>query len=405
MDISALTAPIRTFIQVLAYTIRRFLADDGLRIAAALSYSSLLALVPMFAISLAVLSAFQAFADLRLKLQMMLFESMMPAAGTAISQYFAEFVDNASRVTGVGILGLAATAILLLNTITDGFNSIWRVSEARPVVMRILVYWTLLTLGPLLLGASFSLSTYAFAIVTWSGVENYTGSVLKLAEYLPFLLATGGFAMLFYIVPNRPVRFVHAFTGALIAGVLIEILKKGFGLYLQYFPSYQAIYGALAAIPIFLVWMYLSWSVVLLGAEIAASLPEWRVAVTRGTRLHDPGDKLALALTILGRLRAAARDGRLLREAVLAKGLPTTLEELDRVLQALRRAGFVARSGGSRWLLSRDLTCTTLATLVAALDLTMDAGDGWPDQVRAATAKLARASAEPGHLKLAELLD
>jgi membrane protein len=194
-------------------------------------------------------------------------------------------------------------------------------------------------------------------------------------------------------------------VGALVAGILFELLKRGFGLYLKYFPSYEAIYGALAAVPIFLVWMYLSWAVVLLGAEIAASLPEWRAAVARDRRSRVSGAKLALALTILSRLKAASRDGTLLRETALVRGLPATLEELDQVLRALRRTDFVARSGRSRWLLSRDLTTTTLGTLVTALDLSMEAGDGWPDRVKAATTKLTEASAEPSQLKLADLLD
>jgi membrane protein len=405
MEASQVIAPISTAARVLAYSFQRFLADGALRVAASLSYSSLLALVPLFAISLAVLSAFETFAGLRQQLQEMLFDNLMPSAGSAAVQYFTSFVDNASRATGVGILGLAATAVLLLNTITDGFNRIWRAGEARPLVVRILIYWALLTLGPMLVGASFSLSTYAFAIVQWSGVEDYTGSLIDLAAFLPFVLTTFAFMMAFFIVPNRPVQLGHALAGALVAGVLFELLKRGFGLYLKYFPSYEAIYGALAAVPIFLVWMYLSWAVVLLGAEIAASLPEWRAAVARDRRTRVSGAKLALALTILSRLKAASSDGTLLRELVLARGLPATLEELDQVLRALRRADFVARSGGSRWLLSRDLTTTTLSTLVAALDLSMEPGEGWPDQVKAATMKLAEASAEPGQLKLADLLE
>ena len=404
MEASHVTTPISTVARVLAYSFQRFMADGALRVAASLSYSSLLALVPLFAISLAVLSAFEAFAGLRQHLQEMLFDNLMPSAGSAAGEYFNSFVDNASRATGIGILGLSATAILLLNTITDGFNKIWRAREVRPLVVRILIYWALMTIGPIFVGASFSLSTYAFAIVQWSGVEDYTGSFIELAAFLPFLLTTFAFMMAFYIVPNRPVRLVHALAGALVAGVLFELLKRGFGLYLKYFPSYEAIYGALAAVPIFLVWMYLSWAVVLLGAEIAASLPEWRAAASRDRRSRVSGAKLALALTILSRLKVASRDGTLLRESALVRGLPATLEEVDQVLLALRRADFLARSGRSRWLLSRDLTTTTLGTLVAALDLSMEAGDGWSDQVKAATMKLTEASAEPSQLKLADLL-
>ena len=394
-----------SFGRVAVYSLRRFHADRGPSVAAALSYSSLLAMVPLLAISLAVLSAFPTFEQLRFDLQVMLFDSVMPSAGLAISDTVAEFVENASKATGAGIVGLAVTAVLLLNTITGGFNAIWRVTEARPLALRILVYWSLLTLGPLLLGASFSLSTYAFAVVQWSGVEDYTGPLIGLARLVPPVLSIVAFTLLFFAVPNRPVRLPHAFVGALITGILIEALKTAFGLYLEFFPSYQAIYGALAAIPIFLVWMYLSWAVVLLGAEITASLPEWRAAAARGQHAHDTGTRLALALTILSRLRAAQSDGRLPREAALGRGLPATLEELDRVLRALRRGGFAARGGGGRWVLSRDLSSASLSQLVTALGLAMEPGEGWPEQVRAAIAGLAAAGAEAGSVPLAELLD
>ena len=388
--------------RVLVYSGRRFLSDGSLLTAAALSYSSLLALVPLLTISVAAMSAFDTFERAREKLQLLLFENLPGEAGLAVNDHFATFLDNASRMTGVGIVGLAVVAVLLLNTITGGLNTIWRVSQPRSLVLRVLVFWALLTVGPLLLGASLSLSSYAFAVVQWSGVEDYTPSFVR-ARLLPIGLSVIGFTLMFLVVPNRAVRINHAVIGAIIAALLLEPLKSGFDFYLHHFPASQVIYGALAAIPIFLLWMYLSWAVVLLGAEVAASLPEWRAAGQRSRRGGEPGAELALALSLLIRLQAANRDGRSLREGRLSRGLPATLGELDHVLGALRRSRFVARSGG-RWLLSRDLSGVTLDDLVRALGMALEAGDGWPEPVRALLGDLAAVGADLHGRSLAELL-
>jgi membrane protein len=402
MDLSGFWTKLGDVGRLLRHALLRFMADGGPRAAAALSYSSLLALVPLLAITLAVLSAFDAFEGLGASLQEQLFAAMLPEAAQALGEHVTRFVANAGRMTGPGVLGLAVTAILLLNTITGAFGAIWHATEPRPLARRLLVYWALLTLGPLLLGASISVSTYAFAAVRWAGIESYAVPAFGL---LPFLLSAAGCTLLFIVVPNRAVRPRHAVAGGVVAAVLLELLKRGFGLYLSNFPTYQAIYGALAAIPIFLVWMYLSWAALLLGAEIAASLPEWRAAEARRAGAHGPGAKLALALALLARLREATREGRVLKERHLAHDLPATLGEFDQVLGALRRRGWVVRSGASRWVLARDLTTVTLNDLVWALGLSLEPGAGWPKEVAAAVVALARAGAEPGGRSLAEILD
>ena len=389
----------------LGYCLKRFLDDGGPRTAAALSYSSLLALVPLLAIAFAALSVFEGFADLRAELQNRLVEAFLPQAAQVVGDHLTSFVSNASQMTGPGLAVLALTAILLLNTITSAFSEIWRASEPRPLVLRILVYWAILSLGPLLLGASLSVSTYAFATVQWAGLEAVAEPVFGLAWLLPFLLAVLGFTLLFLIVPNRSVRRRHALAGAVVAASLFELLKKGFGLYLAHFPSYQAIYGALAVVPIFLIWTYLSWAALLIGAEIAAALPEWRAAERRGEGHHGPGARLALALAMLGRLRRASREGQILSEKALSRHLPATLRELDDVLGALRRGRYVVRSGLRRWVLARDLSTVTLNNLIDLLGLSLEPGRGWPDSALAAIRDLAAERAERGGTTLAEILD
>ena len=386
-----------------AYSTRRFWRDECPQVAAALSYSSLLSVVPLLAIFLGLLSAFPAFEELRITVQEFIFDTAIPEVGIEVSDYLAGFVENASKMTGFGLLALGVTAVLLLSTITTAFNSIWRVQEPRSLVLRLLVYWAVLTLGPILLGASLSLSTYGFALAGWAGVQEY-GSNFGMTQLLPFALAAGAFTVLYMLVPARSVRFRHALAGALVAAFLFELLKRGFGFYLAHFPSYQAVYGALAAIPIFLIWMYLSWAVVLFGAEIAASFREWRVHDRLGHVAVGPGARLALALAILSRLRSASRGGVIMREAALFRDLPADFEQIGYVLRNLRRNGYVVRSG-FRWVLSQDLTTVTLRDLMRCLKITFEPGSGWPEPVKQAVTLLSDAGAEVSERTLAEIFD
>jgi membrane protein len=390
----------RNLIHFVAYCGRRFVGDQCLRQATQLSYASLLALVPMLAICFGLLSAFPAFKQLRIDAQMILYNNLLPDAGLEVSDQVATFVENASSMTGIGMAALLATAILLLSAINGAFNAIWRVTEPRPLMIRIMAYWMVLTVGPLLLGASLSLSSYGFSQV----VIEHGDRAFGLTRLLPFLLTACGFTLLYMVVPARSVAFSHALSGGLVAAALFEGLKTGFGLYLQAFPSYQAIYGAMAAVPIFLIWMYLSWAVVLFGAEIAAAAREWRLVGRLQSGSRGAGHRLALALALLYRLRNAARSGTVLRETALTRSLPADLDQLSAVLQALKDSGFISRSGG-RFFLARDLTAASLEDLLRALQLTLDPGEGWPEGVEAIVAEAGEVGASVKGKSLAALID
>ncbi len=380
---------LRQVLRFVGYTARRFGEDSCARQAAGLGYISLLSIVPLLAVGLGMLSAFPAFDDIRLELQVMIFQNFLPASGSEVTEQLTSFVENASKATGPGVLAFALTAVLLLNNIEAALNMIWRVRERRPLAVRILVYWTMLTLGPLLLGASLSFSGYVFAVVEYSGINAYTEGYVQFARVISVALATFGFAVIYFVVPNRPVPVVFALVGGFIAGLLIELLKAGFGLYLQHFPSYQAIYGALAAVPIFLLWMYLFWAAVLLGAEVAASAPEWRAAQARGRHAVGPGDTLSLALALIERLHAARQAGGAVKERLLRRGLPATPVEIDYALGQLRDARIVERTSRGRWLLCRDLATLPLAELTQILSLELDPGDGWSPAAARAAGELA----------------
>jgi len=357
----------------------RFEEDRCPQMAAGLSYASLLALVPLLAIGLALLTAFPAFDDAQERLKTLIFEALPPEQALDAAEQLDRLLANVAGLTGPGVLALAVTSILLLSNVNNSLNAIWRVQEPRSLALQLLVYWALLTLGPLLLGASLSISGFAFfeGLGTTGVLGEGTPPFTRL---LAVLLAALGFAVFFFIVPNRPVGSGAALLGGAVAAGGFELLKFGFGLFIANFPSYQIVYGAMAALPILLIWVYLVWIVVLLGAEVAAMLPEWRAAYRRGFERAGPLDRLPLALALLARLQQARAGGPLRRRALTAD-LPMPPAEIDLVLGRLRRYGFAAPTAGGRWLLARDLGRVTLRDLLRSLDLTLERTLHWPAPV------------------------
>ncbi|PSJ45186.1 virulence factor BrkB family protein [Zobellella endophytica] len=239
-----------------------------------LAYITLLSLVPMIAVVFAMMSAFPMFADIRDTIQHFVFTNFVPAAGDVVQQHIQGFVDNASRMTAVGVAALAVTAMLLISAIDQNFNHIWRVSQKRRWSVAFSTYWMILTLGPILAGASLAMSSYVTSMRIFQG-DSFFGVGALLLSLLPFILSTLMFVVFYMVVPNTRVRFSHAICGALVAALLFELAKRGFAFYITQFPSYEAIYGALATVPILFVWVYLSWLVALLGAELTASLGDY----------------------------------------------------------------------------------------------------------------------------------
>lgn len=360
----------------------RFQSERCLRMAASLSYTSLLAIVPLTAIAFAMLAAFPVFDGVREQFQLVLFSNLLPDSAEAMRDYFDQFVRNTARLTAVGIIGLALTAVLLLGTIESSLNAIFRVARPRALVPRLLAFWALITLGPLLLGASFSLSTFFFAATEWLGLDILTGPVGRLAKFMPTIIIVVLLIFFYAAIPNRPVRLGAAVLGGIVAGVLFAALRNVFGYYVANFPTYQTIYGAVSVVPIFLVWMYLSWAVVLLGAVLTAAAGEWRLAGGRPTADVLPaGPRLKAAVAILSELGAAARTGGSVTRSRLLRRTHVGDWVLDRLLGELRDAKFVEHAAAGGWLLARDLNRATLVELLDALGLGI--GD---DMARAADA-------------------
>ncbi|MET4806531.1 YihY family inner membrane protein [Limibacillus sp. MBR-115] len=365
------------FWSFLSFVFKRFLGDDGPGLAASLSYTSLLAIVPLVAIGLAMLAAFPAFEETRAAIELAIIDTFPADQQGDVSARLVEFVDNARTMTGTGIAALAVTAVLLLMRIHTALNMIWRVTEPRPIIIRLLIYWAMLTIGPILIGLSITISGYLFTMMHMSGAEAFGIGTLGLSRMVAIILNAMAFTLLFVVLPNRSIRWLHGLAGASVAACLFEAMKLAFAAYIEAFPSYQVIYGALAAIPIFLLWMYFVWVVVLLGAEVAAALGEWGAVSSRAGRLIAAADRLPLALSLLVRLQEASKKGRALKVQVWSRGLPVLPGELDDVIGRLRKSGYVERTSRGRWLLSRDLRSATLGDLTKTLGLTHDTYPQW----------------------------
>ena len=280
----------RRIADFLRFTARRFLEEHCLLTAGALAYTSLFALVPLITVVLSILSVFPVFAQWREAVTRFVFANFVPATGDVVQGYFSQFADNASKATAVGIVILVFSAVSLMLSIEDAFNRIWRVRVARRAAARFAMYWTTLTLGPLLLVAMLAISSWLFASPLWERAEAQFSLKLRLLGWAPFLLQWIALSAAYVLIPNRSVPFRHAVSGALLTALTFELAKRAFAVYIAR-GSYEQIYGALAAVPVFIFWIYLSWILVLLGASLTASLgafAEIESASRRSDSMTDP---------------------------------------------------------------------------------------------------------------------
>lgn len=343
---------------------RQLQRDDAFQQAGVLSYTSLLALVPLMAVVLGVVSAFPVFENWSVTIQDFVFKNFVPAAGETVQEYLTQFVGNARVLTGPGALFLVITALLLMSNIERALNRIWRIEQQRPWGSRMLVYWAMLTLGPMLLGGSLAMTS---VVLAWSNQEQYawfSGALGWILRRTPFLVGLVGFTMLYLVVPNRRVPWRMAALGGIVAALLFEAAKLGFVWYVSTFPTYEKLYGALAVIPIFLVWIYVTWWVTLFGAGLSAALSSFRFEPS-----HEAWDRrfdLIVAYRSLYRLWQAQASGHGLEESALADGMPAAaVRRLPEVLERLIQARWVRRAEEGELVLAIDTSSMSLGQLYA----------------------------------------
>lgn len=266
----------------LRYVLRRWNEDRCPQVAAALAFTTLMALAPIFAIVVALLSSAPFFEDVMVSVKIFLLMNLAPEiAGRIITEYMTQLERNAGRLTTFGVSVLFVTAIALMLTIDRTFNAIWRVKRRRPYWLSVALYLSFMIAAPVLIGLSVSVTTYMMALSAGAGVREYASPVL--IRFVPLAFGAFAFFMLYRFVPHRAVPWRNAAVGGTVAAVLFEAVKELFAYFVRYGPTYNVLYGAFAALPFFLLWVFLSWLVILFGAELTVALDDWKSGRWRET--------------------------------------------------------------------------------------------------------------------------
>jgi membrane protein len=382
----------------LRFVARRMAAARLAQVAGSLTFTTMLALVPLLTIGLTVVSAFPMFESFSNRFKLMLLSMLVPEfAGKVFSVYMRQFADNAANLTVVGVLMLLVTAILMMSTVERTFNGIWQVRRSRPLLSQVMVYWTVLTLGPLIL--SLGLTGWGLLFKTYHLKRNWPliTDIVQTIGVVGFstLLLT----LLYRIVPARVVPTRHAVIGAFITGVLINLIKSIFSVYIVSLGTYQVVYGAFAILPIFLIWVYLQWLCVLAGAVLTASLSYWEGNAWR--RPSAAPRRFADAIEILLQLDSAHGRGVTTTLRDLRRTIHVGYDELGLVLDRLAEVGLVESSQRDGWVLKKRLSSITLLDVFQLFVYhTREAGE---DAVAHAAAQLLQPlTVSLGHTTLAD---
>jgi membrane protein len=356
---------------VLVY--RRFKEERCFQLCGSLTFTTMLAIVPLITIMATVMTAFPVFDNVVETLRTYVATNLVPAGSSRlVTVYMQQFAENAARLTALGIVLLAVTAIMLMLTIDRAFNTIWRVKRPRSLIQRVLIYWSVLTIGPMLIGGSLSLTSWLVSQSLGLGKQapDMLVVVLKLG---PLVLTSVAFGFLYRTVPNRQVTVLDAAVGGIIASFAFEGMKIGFGHFIAHFANYKLVYGTFASLPILLLWIYLSWVVIVFAAVITAVLPYWR---SGGVLLKQaPGSQFVSAMEILRMLHRAYLDGYVLNLHQLRMALKLSWEEAETILDKLVVAGWVAKLQGNGWVLARDAGAIRVKEIFRAFVFGRDAAD------------------------------
>lgn len=360
------------------FVLRRWSEDRCAQIAGSLAYTTLLALVPVFAIAVAVLSSAPVFVPIMAQVKAFLLANLAPeVARKIITGYLENFSANAARLTGAGVVAALVLSVMLMLDIDRSLNAIWRVRRSRPYWLLVSGYVALLVAGPVLIGLSVYATTYLTTLSMgllpplpgrWHPV---------LYRLVPGCMSALAFFLVYMIVPHRRVPWHHALAGSIVAGALFEAAKQLFGVYVRYARTYSLVYGALAAVPLFLVWIYLSWLVTLLGAEITASASYWHARLWSG--VASPGARLREAVLVARRMLDSAGAPLDFETLRLDTRLPP--HELEVTLARMYQAGILKRVGRTGYAFAADPRVATLADLYEAAVAPVDAlvPEAWAD--------------------------
>ncbi|MET3449093.1 YihY family inner membrane protein [Ralstonia sp. 1138] len=356
------------------YALRRAGEDRLPQVAGSLTFTTVLSLVPILTVAFALFTAFPMFKSFRADIEGYMFSNLVPGSiSRPILTYLNQFSSNAKGLTAAGLIGLVVTSVMTMLTVENALNAIWRVRHRRPLAQRVLVFWALMTFAPVLIGASLSVSSYLVSISA-GYVHKLPFGLGVIVSLIPILLSAIAFAMLYVFVPNTNVERRDAFIAGLIAAGAFEIAKRVFGAYVAHIPTYTAVYGAFATLPIFLTWIYVSWLVTLLGATIASTLPIIRQGYWQ--RRTFPGSEFFDALGVLLLLyRAREQAPRTVAERDIGRRLQLEADYLVDLLTKLKALHLIGKlqqdRGEAHWALLCDAHTTTLRPLYEKLVLNL----------------------------------
>jgi membrane protein len=348
--------------QFLRYVVSEYVADGCQSTGAALTYQTLFAVVPALTVSYMVLSAFEAFTGVSRILEDFIFSYVVPENIASVQSYLRLFSDQARSLSAVSFLLLGVTAFLMLYTIEKTFNQIWKVSEPRNKLQRVLMYWGLLTLGPILIVGGTVITTYLFSLPLISDVSDLP----IFLQFLPWILSVLAFTLVYAAVPNAVVPFRHALLGGLLVSVSFEAAKYAFGM-LMAASDFEVIYGAFAIIPVFLLWIYVTWTIILAGAEIVKALGLFSSDLDLQSQ-----PKHVQLLGILNLFYQAYQEGRTLTEKQLSHHSDVVnLRFWRENREKLITFGLLVRTEDGGLILSRSLHGLTLWQLFEGLGIAL----------------------------------
>ncbi|ODC03587.1 hypothetical protein BFW38_08555 [Terasakiispira papahanaumokuakeensis] len=364
---------------IVTRVIQRFFQDGGPHNAAALTYTTLFAVVPCLTVVYSMLSAIPSFKGVGDLLQSFLFEHFVPSTGMTVQSYLVEFAQQARQLTVVGVGILIVTALMMILTIERTFNGIWRVHKGRRGLQAFLLYWAVLSLGPLLLGAGFLLTSYVMSLPLIHSTTEALGGRGLLLRWLPLLSSGLAFTLLFWAVPNCQVRFKHAVAGGMAVAVAFELAKFGFTVFVSNFASYELIYGAFAAVPVFLLWIYLSWWLILLGAEWVAVKGEEPTVVALGDRQPALQGVMCLFAVWQAFIQGEHVSELTLRQRCGVKNLA----QWQQLISWLSEHGWLSQQIDECWGPGRDFAQVSSADLLLSWPWQLPAVGCWPQALQA----------------------
>jgi len=392
----------------------RFLNDRCLQRASALAYANLLAIVPIVVLAFSIFASFQDFDHLAERIQHHLVTYLVPTSQQIILDYLANLSGKSTSLSIFGVIGLLITVTALLTTMEEAFNDIWRIKKRRTHLSRFITFWSLLTLSPLLLGASISITSYFAALPMIHDVTENTSVFQHIPFLIPWVISSLAMTTLYMSLPNTFVRFRSAMIAGFISGALFEVSKLGFTFYVTELANYEKLYGTLGTLPIFLIWIYLTWVIVLFGAEI-------NVCLQQPTRLNQttnrkPSEQLMYFHYILYIAAKAFQTGKGIKINDTAEMMACHEADLVPYFKALKNNHLLqttthAKEDTSQWILGMDaskITWATIHNLVYSVDIrTIHAPElPWHQPLKIKYQELAeQQNTQLAHIKLSDFIE